>query len=384
MLAAVRPGVIAGLFAILTVLAATTGTAYADPPVPVASYSFDGGAARDTGGDHLDGIVRGASFTERGRFGDALDFDGTNDRVTIPDSFILDFEDGFTLEAWVRPDSLGTYASVLMRESSQAHFGYALYGTDSGGPSGITSDDLSNSTSIRGASEIPTDEWSHLALTYDGDDLKLYVDGDLVDSATSAVAPQDSDGDLQIGGNTTWGEYFDGTIDEVKLYNDALDDTEIEEDMTKPVEPAPRPDPVAAYAFDNGSARDTTLQHDAIVDGASYTEDGKFGDGLDFDGTDDKVSIPDDGALDLRAASRSKPGSIPTPSAPTHRADEGELGGELLLCPLRRRQRSPVGVRRGRVVELDESRGSIGARRRPVDAPGADVRRDPAEALCGR
>jgi hypothetical protein len=89
----------------------------------------------------------------------------------------------------------------------------------------------------RATSQLAANTWSHLAATYDGTTLRLYVNG--VQVATRAVvAPLlTSTGALRLGGNSIRGEYFQGRLDEVRLYNRALTSTEIQTDMATPVQP---------------------------------------------------------------------------------------------------------------------------------------------------
>ena len=75
-----------------------------------------------------------------------------------------------------------------------------------------------------------------MAATYDGTTLRLYVNG--VQAASTAVSGSIivSSGALRIGGNLVWGEYFNGTIDEVRIYNGALSAAQIQTDMNTPVQ----------------------------------------------------------------------------------------------------------------------------------------------------
>ena len=71
--------------------------------------------------------------------------------------------------------------------------------------------------------------WYFLACTYDGTDLKFYIDGTLSDTTNrpGGTIP-DGGREIWIGGNEPWGEYFDGVIDEARIYNRALSGTEIQ------------------------------------------------------------------------------------------------------------------------------------------------------------
>ena len=89
----------------------------------------------------------------------------------------------------------------------------------------------------RGVASLPLNTWTHLAATYDGTTLRLYVNGVQVGSRAVASPLLTSTGVLRIGGNSVWGEFFAGRIDEVRLYNRALAAAEIQADMNAPVQP---------------------------------------------------------------------------------------------------------------------------------------------------
>jgi hypothetical protein len=77
--------------------------------------------------------------------------------------------------------------------------------------------------------------WTHLAVTYDGAALRVFRNGAQAASTARTGTIQTSTGALRIGGNLIWGEYLDGRIDEVRVYNRALSAGEITADMTRPV-----------------------------------------------------------------------------------------------------------------------------------------------------
>ena len=86
-----------------------------------------------------------------------------------------------------------------------------------------------------GPSALPVGAWSHLAMTYDGAPVRLFVNGVQVASLplTGSIAPSGSP--LWIGGNSPYGEYFNGRIDEVRVYRAALSQAEIQADMAAPL-----------------------------------------------------------------------------------------------------------------------------------------------------
>ena len=76
-------------------------------------------------------------------------------------------------------------------------------------------------------SPLPINTWTHLAVTYNGSTLTLYRNGVAVATSTVSGTLSPTTGTLQIGASQ-FGEYFKGLIDEVRIYNRALSDTEIQ------------------------------------------------------------------------------------------------------------------------------------------------------------
>ena len=79
--------------------------------------------------------------------------------------------------------------------------------------------------------------WTHVAATYNGTQIQLYINGGLVSSTPATGAIQTTTTPLRIGGNTYSTEFFQGLIDEVRIYNRALSAAEILSDMNTPIVP---------------------------------------------------------------------------------------------------------------------------------------------------
>ena len=92
-------------------------------------------------------------------------------------------------------------------------------------------------THTLGTALLTEGTWTHLALTYDGAVLRLYVNGVEVSNQAATGDLLASADPLQIGGDSLYGQYFHGIIDEVRIYNVALTATEIQSDMNTPVAP---------------------------------------------------------------------------------------------------------------------------------------------------
>jgi hypothetical protein len=272
---------------------------------PIAAYSFDAGegeVAEDAAGGH-DGTVEGPGWT-KGKFGRALEFDGeAGDLVTIPGTEDLQLEE-FTVEAWVRPAQSELLAPVVAKLDDE-DFGYALYAGGDGAagyPEGYVLDGKSIDAHAVDDEALTEHAWSHVAVTNDGAHIRLYVNGELVDTGSASDVKAGGGGPLTIGGNEAFeaGEYFSGKIDEVRVYSRALDAGEVAADKGAPIRTPPAA-PVAAYSFDEGegsTVEDAAGEHDGTIEGPGWTK-GKFGGALEFDGeAGDLVTVP--GTEDLQ------------------------------------------------------------------------------------
>ena len=88
---------------------------------------------------------------------------------------------------------------------------------------------------VLGPSAISVNTWTHLAATYDGAFVRLYVNGTQVVASARTGAIAGSANPLQIGGDSLYGQHFRGRIDEVRVYRVALSPAEIQADMGVPL-----------------------------------------------------------------------------------------------------------------------------------------------------
>jgi Concanavalin A-like lectin/glucanases superfamily len=164
----------------------------------------------------------------------------------------------------VKPQGNGIAEPFLFKEKPS--FGaYALYyGLVGGGDlEGLIGDEGQFVRAVDGADQ-EKNVWLHIALTYDGAQMRLYVNAELIDTvAAHDVEP--SSGDLSIGCSEEFGDNFKGLIDEVRIYNRALGAGEVAADMGAGLQ-TPSRTPLAAYSLDAGEgtvAEDLFGQHTA-------------------------------------------------------------------------------------------------------------------------
>jgi chitodextrinase len=218
-----------------------SATTQSPPPALglVASYAADenqGNTLNDFSGNGNHGTITGASWSTSGRFGAALSFNGSGNRVRVNSSASLNLTTAMTLEAWIRPTASQSGWRTIMQKEVDAWF---LNASNSSGPLRPAGGGTFGGTVafLSGTVANPVNAWTHVALTYDGAALRLYVNAIQVNSTARTGSIQTTGNPLWIGGNSPYGEYFRGLIDEMRVYNRALNQGEIQNDMETRVAP---------------------------------------------------------------------------------------------------------------------------------------------------
>ncbi|HEY7377318.1 MAG TPA: LamG-like jellyroll fold domain-containing protein, partial [Steroidobacteraceae bacterium] len=201
---------------------------------PVAVYAFNEGTGTTltdlSGNANTGAIAGGATWTSSGKNGGALQFDGVDDRVTIASSASLNATTAVTLEAWVYPTANQSGWRNIVQHEVDAYFLYAgsSQGTlrPAGGATvGGTID------GVIASSSLPLNTWTHLALTFNGSIYRFYVNGTQIGTKSRTGTMPSNSNSTSIGGDSAYGDYFQGRIDDVRIYNRALSDAEIQTDM---------------------------------------------------------------------------------------------------------------------------------------------------------
>ena len=224
----------------------TVSNAFPPSVLPVAAYSFDensGTIVNDDTGNGNTGAISDPTWTTSARSGSALAFSGSN-WVTVNDSASLDVSsNGLTIEAWVYPTEFPMDWATIITKEAPDNMAYALLLYAESGmirPEMYVRTPASVLRGVQGQYGVPLNTWTHIAGTYDGLNVQLYVNGyvnrDQLAGAPAAFGSIVTSAEpLRIGGNSVWGEYFTGTIDELRIYNRALAQNEIQSDMAKPL-----------------------------------------------------------------------------------------------------------------------------------------------------
>jgi chitodextrinase len=209
-----------------------SATTPATPSGLVAAYNMNqssGTTLQDLSGNGNTGTLVNNPLWTAGKYGNALSFNGSSQRVDVANSASLRLTTGMTLSAWIKPTVVTpAWRDVIMKGQDE----YYLVGTSSSG--GVPATGGTYTTALYGPA-VTANTWSYVAATYDGASLKLYVNGVQVASRSQTGAIKISTGKVGIGGDGFWGQYFNGLIDDVRIYNRALAPAEIQGDMNTPL-----------------------------------------------------------------------------------------------------------------------------------------------------
>ena len=138
-----------------------------------------------------------------------------------------------TLEAWVNPSTVNANWRDVIYKGNDNFYLEATSTNASQPDAGMIAG--GSYADAFGTAALTANTWSYLTETYDGSTLRLYVNGTQVASTAHTGAIATSTNPLQIGGDSIYGQYFAGLIDEVRVYNVALTAAQIQTDMATPV-----------------------------------------------------------------------------------------------------------------------------------------------------
>jgi len=210
-----------------------------------------GETAEDSAGVNDGTVYGGAAWQSSGGMFDGALLFGGDDYVHIPNEWNFDMDEQITVASWVKIDTVnkdwqavitkGDSAWRLSTLRSERRFHFSVTGPP-------------NYTAVDGSLSVPAGEWHHVCGTYDGTNIRLYIDGGEDPSGPVAYSGgiTTNNFDVYIGENAeNQGRYWRGAIDEVRIYNYALTAGAVANLMCR--EPAPG-----------------DVNHDCVVDMADY------------------------------------------------------------------------------------------------------------------
>ena len=216
-------------------------------------------------------------------FGKALDFDGISQYLEIPDSGALNSAD-YTIEAWVRTETVRPSTLIFRTDASVSGHANALYIDDSGRFVHYTYDTAGHA--VTGVTTAEAGRWYHVAGTVSSGTMRLYVNGIEEGTAVSGLGALGTGGDRYLaayGTGTLGVNYFDGQLDEVRIWDTGLPQPLIEAWMFRGIDAThPNEADLTAYfrfnetagvtATDEAGGHDGTIMNGALRVDSSVNE----------------------------------------------------------------------------------------------------------------
>jgi len=214
------------------------GYAKIDPKTCVGMWLLDeneADVAKDLSGNGNNGrLVNNPKWVD-GRFNSALEFDGVDDYVDCDNDVTLNPSDTITIQAWFKAVNLpSAYPRIVSKETNTTANPYSVMVRQG---DSVVRFLLGDGTTEYGAGDvaITLGVWYHIAATYDGAMMRIYLNGTLAGTRDLIFTLPDRTTSVLIGNNPPNDRQFNGTIDEVAIFSVALDKEEIKKMMTKGV-----------------------------------------------------------------------------------------------------------------------------------------------------
>ncbi|MFH1716823.1 MAG: LamG domain-containing protein [Planctomycetota bacterium] len=186
-----------------------------------------GTTAFDSSGNGNDAQFEGAPvWVQSGKLGGAIRFNGSSDYLAAPDSESLDINgDQVSMAAWVNGEDWPG-ANHVVRKIADTGTGSIYMIRVQPDTVRVYLNTSAGESLLQGTKVLATNEWVHIAVTYDGAQAIIYVDGQLDVAMDVSGQLNESDNELRIGRGEPAG-YFMGMIDDVRLYNHGLTEDEL-------------------------------------------------------------------------------------------------------------------------------------------------------------
>ena len=181
-------------------------------------------------GTNWRGYLWDTSFGWTGSSAYSLDFDGTDDYVQIPHSSSLNISGALTIAAWVYFDSLSGYPMIVNKRASTGH-AYQFY--QNGNKLAFT-----NGTAATSTTSLSTGTWYHVAVVANSGTATFYLNGSADGSGSIASTMPTNNENVWLGGMSWASNYLNGRLDEVAIFNSALNGTQIASMINGSNEPA--------------------------------------------------------------------------------------------------------------------------------------------------
>ncbi len=177
------------------------------------------------------GEITDAEWTADGKNGGALVFDGASSLIEVPHHDSLSPGGAaLTIEAWFKPTSFPAGHPPIARKGSVAESGWG-FDTPGGKIRGFVYTAPGSAAVAQGTTTMKLDTWHHVAMVYDGEEVRIYLDGELDGEVARKGDINENDASVWIGKKANENIWLDGALDELRILNIAITEEQIQEDM---------------------------------------------------------------------------------------------------------------------------------------------------------
>ena len=195
-----------------------------------------GGTATDSSGNNLHGTIFGNPAWIDGVAGKAFKFDGDGDYVDLGNDSSLNITNQITVAAWIKVDTFDRQWQAIITKGDGS-WRLQRNGTENSIEFACTGAFVPNALvgSLFGTVNVNDGKWHHIAGTYNGSKICLYVDGSLDISSEASGSIEVNDYNVLIGANAEKPDRnYKGSIDDIRIYSYALSAEEIKEISDRP------------------------------------------------------------------------------------------------------------------------------------------------------
>ena len=177
------------------------------------------------------GEATDTEWTKDGKNGGAMVFDGASSVIEVPHhESLFPGGDELTIEAWFKPASFPAGHPPIARKGSVPESGWG-FDTPGGKIRGFVYTAPGDAAVAQGATPMKVDTWHHLAMVYDGKEIRIYLDGELDGEVARKGDINKNDASVWIGKKAIESVWLDGTLDELRILNIAITQEQIQKDM---------------------------------------------------------------------------------------------------------------------------------------------------------
>jgi hypothetical protein len=226
-------------------------------PTIVAHYSFDGNTGDSSGNANDPIVIDGSPAFVAGKYGSGLALNGINQDIMLPAGLMASVTN-FTVAAWVYWNGGAAWQRIFDFGNDTTQYLFLTPSSGSGTLRFAVSTNSYGGEQITETTQLSSNQWVHVAVTYDGRTASLYTNGALAASAAVGIAPASFNPALNYLGESQYASdpFFSGTLDEFLVANYAMSAAQV---AWLPINRAPLPALAHRYTLNETSGSSAVM-----------------------------------------------------------------------------------------------------------------------------